>query len=261
MGILVLVSLLLTQATKETSVEEDLRRAKHEYAYGNYGNAVDMLRELLYPMRLHNDEQVVEARKYLALSYYLLNRLDEVGEEFAKLLYLEPDYQLDPFTVAPPVIDMLETIRKKLEPELNAIRELRAKSLAPDGENAKTKETTGTKTLLQKSDLATFMPFGMGQFQNGDTGLGVAFAITQGALLLGNIGSYVYASQVVGNAYPEEDRALVQALTVTQYASLALFGVIWSLSVFHARMHFVPLVEVQNTKSKQQTKFGLLFSF
>ena len=99
-----LIALCVAQPADPAGIEDALRRAKNEYAYGNYEAAVEQLHALLYPMQLSTDEQVIGARKYLALSYYLLDRLDEVGEEFAKLLHLDPDYELDPYTVAPPVI-------------------------------------------------------------------------------------------------------------------------------------------------------------
>src|SRR5262245_28292469 len=68
------------------SVVDTLRRAKNEYAYGNYAPAVELLRGLLYPMRLYSDEQVIEARRYLGLALYLLDRRAEAQDEFTKLL-------------------------------------------------------------------------------------------------------------------------------------------------------------------------------
>ncbi len=237
-----LVALLLSQPVDPAGVEDALRRAKNEYAYGNYDAAVDQLRALLYPMKLSTDAQVIEARKYLALSYYLLDRLDEVGEEFAKLLHLDPDYELDPYTVAPPVIDMFESIRRQLKPELDIIRQLKSdKQIDQPLKPGVQREIE--RTITQRSELATFLPFGVGQFQNGHVGWGVAFAVSEALLLAVNVTAYLLAVQGVGNNYPSDDRGTVQALTVTQYASLAMFGLVWSLGIFHARLHFVPEVE------------------
>jgi tetratricopeptide (TPR) repeat protein len=239
---LLLAMSVLAQAPSPVGVEDALRRAKNEYAYGNYETAVEQLRALLYPMRLATDEQVIDARKYLALSYYLLDRLDEVGEEFAKLLHLDPDYQLDPYMVAPPVIEMFESVRKQLKPELDAVRQLKSdKRLTQPLQPGVQREIE--RVVTEHSELALYLPFGLGQFQNGDVGWGVTFAVSELVLLALNIGAWVWAVEIVGNNYPEEDRLLVQALTVTQYASLALFGLTWTLGVFHARLNFVPQVE------------------
>ncbi len=236
-----LASWLIAQAADVAAVEDELRRAKNEYAYGNYEQAADTLRGLLYPMRLITDEQVIEARKYLALAYYLQDRLDLVGEEFAKLLHVEPDYQLDPFTIAPPVIELFEEIRKGLKAELDVIRQLRS--------DAKLKQPPKPglqreieRRITERSELGTLLPFGFGQFQNGMTTWGVAFALSQVAMLAVNIACYTYVQRAVGD-YTQADRKLVQVLTVAQYGSLALFGLSWSLSVFHARLHFVPAIE------------------
>ncbi len=242
LGYGVVALLVLAQAPAPQSVEDELRRAKNEYAYGNYDEAVRGLRALLYPMRLSTDEQVIDTRKYLALSYYLLDRLDEVGDEFAKLLHLDPDYQLDPFTVAPLVIEMFETVRKKLQEQLDVIRQLRSDTkLEQPMKPGVTREIE--RTFTERSEFATFMPFGIGQFQNDHIGWGVVFAVSELILLTSNIVAYMIAVRAVGNDYQPDDRSLVQALIVTQYGSLALFGLVWSLGVFHARLHFVPVIE------------------
>jgi hypothetical protein len=248
LGVL-LAGLLLAQTAENAAVEDDLRRAKNEYAYGNYDKSVALLRGLLYPMRLTTDEQVIEARKYLALSYYLVDQLDGVGEEFAKLLHADPDYQLDPFTIAPPVIEMFETIRRHLKPELDVIRQLRSDDkLSQPLRPGIQREIE--RRITEKSELSTFMPFGIGQFQNGQTGWGVAFAASELVLLAINVAAYVYIVRVVADSkgdYLQDKRQLVQSLTVVQYGSLALFGLAWSLGIFHARLHFVPVVESPET--------------
>lgn len=243
LAVCTLVALVVAQGPVSPTVEQELRRAKNEYAYGNYQTAVESIRSLLYPMRLTSDEQVIEARKYLALSYYLLERYDEVGEEFAKLLHLDPDYQLDPFTVAPPVIEMFEQVREKLKPELDVVRQLRSDTKLETPPKAGV-EREVERVITKLSDFMTFMPFGAGQIQNGDLELGLLFAVTEVVLLAANISSYLYLVYGVGDYHEDEQekRQLVQALVVTQYASLGLFGVTWSLGVFHARLHFVPVV-------------------
>ncbi len=243
-----LTAVMLAQAAPPSdpgAVDDQLRRARNEYMYGNYGRAVELLKELLYPMRLSTDAQVVEARQYLALSYYLLHRFDDMGDEFAKLLHIEPDYELDPFTVPPAIIEMFESIRKQLKPQLDAIRQLRA-------DQKLTKLSPGVRVEVQtrvteRSQFATFMPFGIGQFQNGQVSWGVAFAVSELLLLGINVAAFVYASQAWENGYLPEDRALAQGLLITQYASLAMFGVVWGLGVMHARLNFVPEVTAPQT--------------
>jgi tetratricopeptide (TPR) repeat protein len=256
LGVL-LAGLLLAETAETRAVEDELRRAKNEYAYGNYDRAADILSNLLYPMRLTTDEQVIEARKYLALSYYLLDRLDQVGEEFSKLLHIDPDYVLDPFTIAPPVIDMFESIRRQLKPELDAIRQLRSDTKLQQPVKPGVQREI-ERRITEQSELATFMPFGVGQFQNGQMGWGIAFAVTELFLLAVNIAAYTYTVRMIGD-YRSSERSRVQTLTVTQYGALALFGLTWSLGVFQARLHFVPILESPETVRELPVSGGLRF--
>jgi tetratricopeptide (TPR) repeat protein len=232
-----LVLLLVTQAADPTSIEDELRRARNEYAYGNYEAAVEQLRALLYPMKLSTDAQVIEARKYLALSYYLLDRPESMKEEFEKLLYLDPDYELDPFTVAPAVVDRFEAIRKELKPGLDTIRRRRSEEKLGSGQGLGILRVIETR-LVERSDIATFMPFGVGQFQNDDLRWGLFFCVTEAVLLSVNVGSYLWGLKV--RHYTAEQRGTVEALGAAQYASLALFGTVWALGVFQARLNFAP---------------------
>src|SRR4051812_26441559 len=157
-----LAFILITQTADPTSIEDELRRARNEYAYGNYDAAVTQLRALLYPMKLSTDAQVIEARKYLALSYYLLDRAEGMKEEFAKLLFLDPDYELDPFTVAPAVVERFEAIRKELKPELDTIRRRRSEEKLGAAQGGGILRVIHTKTV-ERSEVGTFLPFGVGQ--------------------------------------------------------------------------------------------------
>jgi tetratricopeptide (TPR) repeat protein len=223
-------------------VEVALRRAKNEYAYGNYAQAVEQLRALMYPMKLTSDEQVLEARKHLALSHYLLGQTQQAIEEFRKLLFLSPDFQLDPYTIAPAIIELFEDVRKQMKTELDAIRQRKSDEQL-DAPSRRGFRRTVEVTISERSELATFMPFGIGQFQNGDTQWGSIFLASEVLLLAVNIGSYVWAASI-GDFHSEEPdkRLLIERLTISQYAAATLFGVAWSLGVVQARLNFVPVV-------------------
>jgi tetratricopeptide (TPR) repeat protein len=235
--------LLLSLAAAETpdpaEIEVQLRRAKNEYAYGIYEQAIEHLHELIYPMRLTSDGQVVEARKYLALSYYLTGKINLANEEFGKLLYLSPDYQLDPYTIAPPIIEFLELVRTHMKPELDAIRQRKTdeKLRLPARQGFM---RTVEQTYFERSDFATLMPFGAGQFQNGEYGLATVFALTELGLVAVNVAAYLWASSL--GDYRPADRRLAEGLTITQYAAAGLFGVIWTVGVIQARLSFQPMV-------------------
>jgi tetratricopeptide (TPR) repeat protein len=238
---LVLSLLAQTAPGDATDVETELRRAKNLYAYGEYKKAAEALSNLLYPMRLSNDEQVIETRKYLALSFSLLGREDEAKREFGKLLYLSPDYQLDPYTVPPSIVELLESVRKAKKPELDAIRQ------RDSDERLQSPTRRGyvrvvEQTVVERSSIGTLLPFGVGQYQNGDYGWAAFFAGTELALLAVNIASYLVATSY-GPTYADASRTRkIDALNIAQYGALAMFGVTWSIGVYHARASFQPVV-------------------
>ena len=233
-----LAALLIAYSVSTSGVDDDvdraLRRAGNEYAYGNHDEAILQLRALLAQGRLVTEAHVMEAREYLALCYYLTGRIEQMETEFTKLLYLDPDYTPDEYVVAPSVIEAFEGVRARLEPNLAKIREARQ---GPGVESPPKVIIRSTERPIEhRSAFATFLPFGIGQFNNGDTEMGVVFALTETLLLAANIGAYFMARYNADS--PDE----VQRYMVIQYGSAALFGMAWSIGAFQAKLNFVPTV-------------------
>ncbi len=227
---------LIAQSASPLDVDAELRRAGNEYAYGNYEEAILQLQNLLYPMRLTSEQQVLEARELLGLCYYLTNRFEQVSAEFAKVLYLNPDHKLDPFSIPPPVIEAFENVRRQLEPQLNEIRKQKFDPKITQPEPSPQPAPPVRIEIVERSEFSTFLPFGVGQFQNNDQALGIFFAATEATLLALNIAAYFLAR------YSAESPEAIQRLMVLQYASATLFGVTWSIGVFEARLHFQPTI-------------------
>jgi len=99
-------------------------------------------------------------------------------------------------------------------------------SLTPPGD---TLELTrlGARPCSTAEHVVGLMPFGAGQWLHGEFGLGVALATSQAAALAVNVGSYFDARGLA------RDRA--QSHVVAQYASLAVFGLLWSVGALQAQ--------------------------
>ena len=251
---------MLAQTAPMADVDAELRRAGNEYAYGNYEEAILQLQNLLYPMRLTSEQQVLEARELLGLCYYLTDRFEQVAAEFAKVLYLNPDHELDPFSIPPPVIEAFENVRRQLEPQLNEIRNQKVNPTVTKPEPVKLPAPPTRIQIVERSEFSTFLPFGVGQFQNNETNLGIFFAATEATLLALNIAAYFLAR------YSAESPEAIQRLMVLQYASATLFGVTWSIGVFQARLHFEPTITrtldpVAPTSSNQTTNLSGTLQF
>lgn len=88
-----------------------LAQAIEVYRNGGYPEAAARLNELLYPLKLRTRGDILQARVYLGLSYYILGREAEAAAEFQRVLDLDPDYTLDPLYVPPDIIALFEELR------------------------------------------------------------------------------------------------------------------------------------------------------
>ena len=243
LGLICLLALLLASSTAQAdSVSERFSKAKLQFDYKNFGNAIDLLKKLLYPeVKLSDEANIVKAREMLGLAYFYTGAEAEAREEFTALLYLQPTYRLDAFLVPPPAVQFFDEIWK--DPEMKA----RLEQIEKERQAIEDKKKPPTlvrriyleRTTTENWRFLAFMPFGIGQIQNGDTTLGIIMASTQGLALLSNIvtGSLRYALEEDGGGYT--DPSIAQGLMVTQYVSLGVFGALWIYSMIDANVHYV----------------------
>ena len=178
-----------------------LEWAKSPFDNGNYKEAQGRLSALLdprlppcdaapTPCRLTNAELIERARALDAASLVALKKDSEADRLIAAILRANPNYVPSPAIFPQEVIDRFNTVRVALDAELRGIveqraREAEAKRLAlqkaHDDEEAwiaDLKERAGKERwVVPNSRWIALVPFGIGQFQNGDVRLGVTFAV------------------------------------------------------------------------------------
>jgi len=85
---------------------------------------------------------------------------------------------------------------------------------------------------------APYLPLGAGQFDNGDTGKGVAFAIGQGVTLTVSAGTWLYlTSHYHGDDVPLRDASRVRGLEGLEIATGVAFFALYTWSVIDALVH------------------------
>src|SRR5262249_42930432 len=130
------------------------------------------------------------------------------NRHFAALLRVDPDYSLDPFLAPPPALRAFETVRAQMVRELAGIREAhhRLAEIAAQEKQARAEtdrhqasqraqleaqaRLASTRQASAKSWWVDFIPFGAGQFQQGRTGVGIAFATSEIVLLAASLASF-----------------------------------------------------------------------
>jgi tetratricopeptide (TPR) repeat protein len=267
-----LLCYLLSQAAVPA---EELQRGRYAFDRGEFNRAVEIVRPLLYPeIRLQSEKQIIQAHRILGVSYLFEREQTEATAEFRKLLQLSPDYHFDPLLDPPEVVDFFNTVRKDYSNELAQL-EAKRKELESARrrdqevcENLRAGPTVIEKRVGRNVFAANFIPFGTGQFQNGQRGKGWAFLSVEAALGAVSVGAFatnlaLYGLRPqrscrydVGDAVcpaddvDHRDENQSRWLTRVQVASGALFfaGVLWGIA--DAIYYYRPETELGTTSAK-----------
>jgi hypothetical protein len=176
----------------------EFERGKNAFARGEYGRAVELLRPLVYPeARLDSEGEVVQAHRMLGVASLFENDADGARREFRKLLELRPDYRFDPLLDPPRVVDFFNLVVKDEEAELAVIEAKRRRReeelLARQKREAE--RLRAQQALVLRYDhhsyAVNFLPFGAGQFQNGQRRKGYAFLGAELALGGASVAAFV----------------------------------------------------------------------
>lgn len=172
----------------------EFQTAKIAFEEQRYGVAVDLFMRFLKPTLIGSGSKAVrsrplmlEAYKYLGASHVFLNQVSQAEEAFTKLVHEDPDYVLDPVAFPSDVVDVFNRIKKRLAaaPHADALapREQALKSIVALAE---------TETIREKhSRWVAAIPFGVGQFQNGNKTLGIVLLASESVLFAVSLFSFL----------------------------------------------------------------------
>ncbi len=256
---LLLVLLLVASAAHANpglNPQASLDDARVAYGRGEYGVAVKTIRPLLYPsIELQNEESVVEAHKLLALSYFFLKKENEAEQEVVSLLVLRPTFELDPMIDSPVAVSFFKGVRERQEDRLHAIRERqRAEEERARREADRKREEARKlaervyveKRVAKNSRLVALVPFGVGQFQNGQRKKGIAFAAVEGVLGALSLSCWIATqTRFTGHLVPAGDVPLANSLQIVQLSAGAAFWAAVAWGIIDAQVKFVPEVVVR----------------
>jgi hypothetical protein len=176
----------------------EFERGKNAFARGEYGRAVELLRPLVYPeVQLESEGEVVQTHRMLGVASLFENDPESARREFRKLLELRPDYRFDPLLDPPRVVDFFNLVVKEEEAELAVIESKRRRReeelLARQKREAERLRAQQAIVLRYEhhSYAVNFVPFGAGQFQNGDRRKGWMLLGAEAALGGASVAAFV----------------------------------------------------------------------
>lgn len=261
--LLLLASTLFGMNVAAPAVQADelseFESARARYDRHDYARAVDAFRALVGgdPPRITNALLVLESRKYYAASLLFVGADEEARLQFRLLLQQEPDYALDPLAFPTDVVALFESVKGQLRRELDRQREAELseqRAAAQEAEAARLKRRENLARLrglaehqnieLRNSRWVASVPFGVGQFQNGQRGLGVALAMAESFAAVASVVTYFGHQGLLNERVSASNREdLDQQEKIWRAANWASFGTFAALAVagiVDAHVRFVP---------------------
>jgi len=192
----------------------DLEKAHNAYVAHKYDDAESRLRALLDPAtsELKDPDAIADARMYLGAVLVAEKKTDEAASVLEDLLLESPNYTPDTLRVSLDAIDALTDARTRIKDKLNAMQTEKVRKAQEEKAKLETERQKQVLRLAMLEKLATtevvverhsrwlsLVPFGVGQFQNGQTAEGWLFLTAEGLLAAGTIVAsgfaYVYEEQ------------------------------------------------------------------
>ena len=238
-----------------------LRQAQAAYAGRNYQQVVTLLQPALYPNdTFTGDSDRLEAHKLLGLSRYWLSIVAKIAKdpvayrrhqsaaekEFVAVLGLRPGFRLTKSQYPDHLVTFFERVRRSVkaassplkacETELTYCRDKRGvvkKRFEAYRKKHLTREVI-SRRILKRHLFLNFVPFGAGQFQNGQPLKGAIFATTQGAMLIWNVsllilGETSYVRNGSDRYYKRDDASAKARAADFQRMTIASGVLFWSL--------------------------------
>lgn len=256
------------------SDEAELARVVGFYEAGKYSECSSEIERLLDPTGkkpLRQPAIVENARVYWAACLLGAGQGDAADAPLRAAIHENPQMKPPDSLVFPqPVVEHFLKVRDSLVNEIRAaeqarIRQAQAEArqrqqrLAADRDRMQALEQLAQKeTLVQRNSRArAFIPFGFGQFQNREPGLGYTLLVSQAVLSSLSFASIVVQSRLATQAYEASRTGTINTVTYEQnqrtwgnvktfsfwgFAALAAGGIL------QAQLEFVP--EFHETRSR-----------
>lgn len=231
--------------------EDELRDAENNYLYGDYPGVIAKLTPLVEPdILLAAPEDLARAYELLGLSSFFLDRTDAARGWFERLIRYRPDARLNPVLVPPPAVSFFDDIRADLADEIAAMRDALRQQQEEEAERRRRASLLQIRVETRvNSRVVATVPFGAGQFQNGDTTLGYVFLGTELAATATSIGCYLAFVDLRQSDYrfARADAARAEALRSAYVWSGAIALTLMVGGVVHAWATFVEEAPLRET--------------
>jgi len=256
--VVMMAAFALPVAADELSDFEAARRNYDRQSYEKAARGLESLVGGAVP-RARNPVVRLEARKYLGATYLFLAKDEAAREQFRLLLEEDPDYDIDQLAFPEAVVRTFQEVRAEVKDELakkRALEEARKQreraaeleALISQQQRIQALEELAATETVEKvnSRWIAALPFGIGQFQNGNRKLGIMFAVTESAFLAASVATFVgHNSLRDENPAPSElarAERVEKALRIGNWVSVGALLSFYVAGVVEAEVRFKPVI-------------------
>ncbi len=210
----------------------ELAKGRYAYSAGSYDDADAAFRAMLDPKTgtLHDGVLVNEARMYWGATLIAKGRTDDAIRQFEAILAVDPKYEPDPAVFPVQVGYVFIDTRGRFQERARQLEEQKAQreKLKKDQEVAAKKAMVERLRYLEAlaaqdrvvekhSRWIGLVPFGAGQFENGQTALGFFFGATETLLLAGALVTVpIYLTQLHNSSAAYQQGLAPQNVSIAQ---------------------------------------------
>lgn len=238
--------LALLVGSANATPSEKLDQARAEFRAGEYQSVIAMVYPLLFPNpALATETELTEAYLLLAVSYFETDDLENAEKWFEEALIIDPEMDLDPDVYSPKVINFFTKIKQAIKDKLE--KAIRDRQIA---QYKKALAAMRQVNVVEHDYWQNFVPFGAGQFQNGDRGKGRFFAISEGVTGGISLLSFIVLATDYGwprHKIPPDEVDRAQNLQRVHVGTGIAFSVLYAWGVVDALLNYEPKV-VTTTK-------------
>jgi tetratricopeptide (TPR) repeat protein len=227
----------LAQPSQATPTEE-LQAARESFLPGDYKAAIGKFTALLYPTsRLAKASSIAEAHLLLGVSFFETGEREGASREFEEALFLDESLSLDADLFSAEAVRFFDEKKAELKGKAEDSAE---KERLARREQALNRALQNMVVLEKRRYWVNFMPFGAGQFQNGERNKGFAFFV--GEAVLGGTSVGLWSYQVIKYGFrgkvPRDEVDTVNTLQVMQIGSGALFYALMAWGIVDSLSHY-----------------------
>jgi tetratricopeptide (TPR) repeat protein len=204
--------------------EAALATAEEAYYEGRYSDAITALERVVERKDAKPAVQKA-ALKTIAFCQFLLGDNRAAKEAWLRLLAIDPEYKVDPVEASPEIVRFFERIKPAAAKPASEVI-----TAAPAEPPAAVAPPAGLPAAEPTSErgcgvLLCFVPFGVGQFANGNLAKGALFAGLEALFLGTNVTLYWDRVNEFNRYGGFRDPEAAETKFTLQHVALVLFGV------------------------------------